>query len=185
MTTLSNLGDMQKLTGDYPAAADTNQQAQALARDLGDRYWQAWVLNQLGVLHGLVGDYPAAAASHQQALRLMREGGEPSGQACVLNGLGELASHTLATGPGARPPQPGASHRPPDRRPLEEARALEGIGHSQLQDGNPAEAAAHLGQALTIYQRLGTPPRPARRGNPAPTLAPAQPRAAGLADRWP
>ena len=41
--------------------------------------------------------------------------------------------------------------------PLEEARALEGIGHSHLQDGNPAEGAAHLRQALAIYQRIGTP----------------------------
>jgi hypothetical protein len=41
--------------------------------------------------------------------------------------------------------------------PLEEARALEGIGHSHLQDGNPSEGIAHLTQALVIYQRIGTP----------------------------
>jgi len=28
---------------------------------------------------------------------------------------------------------------------------------SHLQDGNPGQAAAHLQQALTIYQRLGAP----------------------------
>ena len=31
--------------------------------------------------------------------------------------------------------------------PLEEARALEGIGHCLLQDGNPGDAAAHWQQA--------------------------------------
>ena len=41
--------------------------------------------------------------------------------------------------------------------PLEEARALEGIGRSHLQDGNRGQAAAHLRQALTIYQRIGAP----------------------------
>ena len=39
----------------------------------------------------------------------------------------------------------------------EEARALEGLGHSHLQDGHPGQAAAHLHQALTIYQRIGAP----------------------------
>jgi len=36
---------------------------------------------------------------------------------------------------------------------------LEGLGQSHLQDGNPGQAAAHLQQALTIYQRIGAPPR--------------------------
>jgi Flp pilus assembly protein TadD len=37
----------------------------------------------------------------------------------------------------------------------EQARALEGLGHTHLQDGNPGHAAAHLQQALVIYQRIG------------------------------
>ena len=41
--------------------------------------------------------------------------------------------------------------------PPEEARALEGIGNGHLRDGNPSEAAAHLQQALAIYQRIGAP----------------------------
>jgi len=40
---------------------------------------------------------------------------------------------------------------------LEEARALKGIGRSHLQDGDRGQAAAHLRQALTIYQRIGAP----------------------------
>jgi hypothetical protein len=39
--------------------------------------------------------------------------------------------------------------------PILEARALEGIGHAHLHDGNPGEAAPSLNEALTIYQRLG------------------------------
>jgi predicted TPR repeat methyltransferase len=39
----------------------------------------------------------------------------------------------------------------------EEARALEGIGHSHLQAGNPSQAVAPLRQALRIYQRIGAP----------------------------
>ena len=41
--------------------------------------------------------------------------------------------------------------------PLEEARALEGTGHSHLRDGHPAQAAAPLRDALAIYQRIAAP----------------------------
>ena len=40
---------------------------------------------------------------------------------------------------------------------LEEARALEGIGHSYLQEGNPSHAGAHLRDSLAVYQRIGSP----------------------------
>ena len=35
---IHNLGGMQRLTGDYPAAAASQQQALGMFRDLGDRY---------------------------------------------------------------------------------------------------------------------------------------------------
>ena len=40
--------------------------------------------------------------------------------------------------------------------PAEEARALAGLGRSQLA-GDSAEAARNLREALAIYQRIGTP----------------------------
>ena len=63
--------------------------------------------------------------------------------------------------------------------PLEEARALEGIGRSHLLDGNPGQGAPHLSQAVAIYRRIGAPD--ARRvqetlqqhGQPIPTLEPS------------
>ena len=41
--------------------------------------------------------------------------------------------------------------------PLEEARALEGIGRCHLQDGHDQEGTTQLEQALAIYQRIGAP----------------------------
>lgn len=41
--------------------------------------------------------------------------------------------------------------------PLEEARALEGIGHCHLQLGNARQATPFLTQANAIYQRIGAP----------------------------
>ena len=41
--------------------------------------------------------------------------------------------------------------------PVEEARALEGIGRCHIQEGNPGQGAADLRQALAIYRRIGAP----------------------------
>ena len=72
---------MQRLTGDYPAAAASHQQALALFRDLGHQRGQADALSYLGIVQQLTGDYPAAAASQQQALALYRDLGDRCGQA--------------------------------------------------------------------------------------------------------
>lgn len=83
-----------------------------------------------------------------------REVGDRVGQAKALNNLGELLTHSAASGHAqaltiAR--QVGS--------PLEEARALEGIGRWQLRSANPGEGATHLRQALALYQRIGSPDR--------------------------
>jgi tetratricopeptide (TPR) repeat protein len=44
------------------------------------------------------------------------------------------------------------------RQPDDEARALEGLGECHLSTGETATAAAHLHQALEIFQRLGIAP---------------------------
>jgi tetratricopeptide (TPR) repeat protein len=85
-------------TGDYPAAAASQQQALALFGNLGHRLGQAYALNDLGLVQQETGDYPAAAASHQQALALFADLGNLLGQAEALNRLGELSLRTSATG---------------------------------------------------------------------------------------
>jgi hypothetical protein len=94
------------------------------------------------------GDNQAAAVSHQQALALFGE---------LRNRLGELSLCSSATGQaGDQHTQALAIARDISAAP-EEPRALEGIGNSHLQEGTPSRAAAHLRQALTIYQRIGAP----------------------------
>jgi len=41
--------------------------------------------------------------------------------------------------------------------PLEQARALEGIGHCHFQQEQTKQGGACLCQALTLYQHLGSP----------------------------
>ena len=75
----------------------------------------------------------------------------------MLNSLGELASRTSASRQARDHHSQALAIARDIGAPLEEARALEGIGHSHLQDGNPGQATTHLRDALAIYQRIGSP----------------------------
>ena len=88
---------------------------------------------------------------------MFRDFGGRDGQAETLNNLGELLARSSAAGQ-ARDHHAQALAIARDLGvPLEEARALEGIGNSHLHDGSTAQAAAPLRQALAIYQHLGNP----------------------------
>jgi hypothetical protein len=52
-------------------------------------------------------------------------------------------------------------------KPDGQALALEGLGEYRLTTGETKTVAAHLHQALTIYQRLGMAPRRRARTHPA------------------
>ena len=125
-------------------------------RRLGDRLGQARALDELGLVQQLTGDFPAAAASAAEAIELFRDLGSRHDLAMALNSLGELSLRTSAV-------QEARSHHSQALAiarelgaPLEEARAREGIGRSLLQQER-AEAAAHLRDALEIYQKIGAP----------------------------
>jgi len=153
---LCERGATLRLMGDYPAAFADEHQALDLFRQLGDRLGQAWALDELGLLQQATGDYPAAAASVAAAIELFRDLGDRSGLAKALNSLGELSLRTSAAGEACRQHGEALALARELGTPHEEARALEGIGHSLL-GRDPARAAAHLREALAIYQRIGVP----------------------------
>ena len=152
-----NLGDVQRRTGDYPAAAASQQQALDMFRDLGHRQGQAMATGNLGIVQLRTGDYPAAAASLTEALGMFRDIGHRDGQAEVLNYLGEVLSRSADSRQARDHHARALAIAREISAPLEEARALEGLGHCLLRDGDPGDAAAHWQQALTIYQRIGAP----------------------------
>jgi tetratricopeptide (TPR) repeat protein len=154
---LTELAAVQRLAGDYPAAVASSQRALSLFREVHhSSSEEARALNELGLVQQLSGDYPAAAASHQQALALCPDS-DRGGQAETLNCLGELASRT----PDGRQARDYHARALAIAREIgilpEEARALQGIGRSHLDDGHASEGTAYLGQALTIYQRIEAP----------------------------
>jgi tetratricopeptide (TPR) repeat protein/transcriptional regulator with XRE-family HTH domain len=152
---LDELGLLQQLTGDYPAATASLAEAIELFRDLGDRPGQAYARNHLGLVQADTADYPAAAENHRQALALARDAGDQLAEAVSLTDLGMVQ---LLTGD-----YPAAIAGYQQALPLfrstgskfDEADALSELGWVRRLTGDYAAAAADQRQALDLFQRLG------------------------------
>ena len=153
--TLTELGSLQRETGDYPAATATLARAVALYRDAGDLPGQGYALNHLGLVHALTGDYPAATASHQQALALARAAGDQMAEATALINQGlvqQLSGHYAAAAASLR--QALVLSR--DLGDLHsQAYALNCLAVVQQETGDYPAAAASQQQALALFGDLG------------------------------
>jgi tetratricopeptide (TPR) repeat protein/transcriptional regulator with XRE-family HTH domain len=155
---LDELGLLQQLTSDRPAATATLAEAIGLFRDLGDLPGQAYALNHLGLVQVDMADYPAAAASHRQALALARDAGDRLAEAVSLIDLGMVQ---LLTGD-----YQAATARYEQALPLvrgvgsafDEADALCQLGAARRLTGDYPAAAAYERQAVDLFRHL------ARRG---------------------
>jgi tetratricopeptide (TPR) repeat protein/transcriptional regulator with XRE-family HTH domain len=153
--TLDELGLLQQLLADYPAATATLTEAAALYRDLGDRAGQAYAVNHLGLVHMDAGDYRAAENCHRQALALAREAGDPLAEAVSLTDLGQTQQLTGDV------PAAAANHRQAletFRRlgsPFDEADALCQLGFASSAMGDYAAARAYHREGLELFRRLG------------------------------
>ena len=153
--TLTELGIVQRETGDYPAATASLAQALALYGDAGDLPGQANVLNQLGFLHVLTGDYQHAMASQQQALALARRAGDRLAEGASLNHLG-LLQHLTGDHPAAAASQQQALALFRDLGNLfGQAFSLNDLGVVQQETGDQTGAAASQQEALALFRDLG------------------------------
>jgi tetratricopeptide (TPR) repeat protein/transcriptional regulator with XRE-family HTH domain len=152
---LTNLGDVRRLTGDYPGAARDLHEALGIYPDLGDRLGQAGALTFLGKARRLTGDYPAAARDLQEALNTYRDLGDRPGQADALTYLGvvQWASGDYPAAARALEEALGISRDLGDR--LGQADALTNLGGVRTITGNYPAAGRDLEEALDIHRALG------------------------------
>jgi tetratricopeptide (TPR) repeat protein/transcriptional regulator with XRE-family HTH domain len=152
---LTDLGDIQFLTDEYPEATASLTRALELHRRLGDRLGEASALTSLGTVQQATGDCPAAAASLTRALDLYRSLGDRPGEASALTSLGTVQQAT-----GDCPAAITSLTRALDLyrglgSQLGEAGALTALGTVQYLMGEYRPAAASQEQALDLYRRLG------------------------------
>ena len=152
---LDELGLLQQLTSDYPAATATLIEAIELFGDLGDLPSQAHARNHLGLVQIDVADYPAAAANHRQALALARDSGDQLAEAVSLIDLG-LVQWLTGDYPAALASYDQAL--PLTRRlgsAFDEADALCERGATLRLMGDYPAAFADEQQALDLFRQLG------------------------------
>jgi tetratricopeptide (TPR) repeat protein/transcriptional regulator with XRE-family HTH domain len=152
---LTCLGALQWETAEYTAATQTLGEALGLHRESGDRQGQAESLQYLGAVYRDTGKLDEARAASAEALKWYRELGQVQGEAQTLSRLGDimLGSDLVAARGHYRA---ALSLARQINSPLEEARALEGLGRSYLAS-SPDEGTRFLNNALAIYQQIGSP----------------------------
>jgi tetratricopeptide (TPR) repeat protein/transcriptional regulator with XRE-family HTH domain len=152
---LTNLGDVRRLTGDYPGAARDLQEALGIYPDLGDRRGQAGALTYLGKAWRLTGDYQAAARALEEALSIYRDLGDRPGQADALIFLGvvQWMAGNYPTATRALEEALDISRDLGDR--LGQADALTNLGGVRTITGDYPAAVRDLEGALGIHRDLG------------------------------
>jgi tetratricopeptide (TPR) repeat protein/transcriptional regulator with XRE-family HTH domain len=87
---LTNMGQIQILLADYPAAAASLADALRLCHEASDRHGEARALTELSVLHRVTRDFPTAIRAATRALALCRDIGDRPGEAGALIELGAM-----------------------------------------------------------------------------------------------
>jgi tetratricopeptide (TPR) repeat protein len=152
---LTDLADVQYLTGDYAAADASLTRALELSRVTGNPLAEANALAQAGVLRQATGDYPAATASLGRALDLSRSRGDRLGEARALNSLGIIHFLTGNLAAAAASQQQALDIYLALGDELGEASALNSLGGVQQATGDYLAAVGSITRAQKLYQSLG------------------------------
>ncbi|HZM76306.1 MAG TPA: tetratricopeptide repeat protein [Candidatus Limnocylindrales bacterium] len=152
---LTNLGDIHRLLGRYPAAIEHHRQALALHRETGDRHGQARTLSDLGIVHDRLGQYHRAAQHHRQALVIYAQLDDRYGEAAALTNLSNAHKEL-----GRR--EEAADGYLLAREIFRDLgdRAGQGIALTNLGDvyaglGRYPQASQRLGEALDLFRSVG------------------------------
>jgi tetratricopeptide (TPR) repeat protein/transcriptional regulator with XRE-family HTH domain len=152
---LSDLGDIQRLTGDYQLAAETAQAALRVFRDLGERTGEANALTNLGSALYFLDEYADATYCQESALAIYRELGERLGEG---NALAEIGAVRSVNGDfaGANEVLEAALDIFVDcEYPAGQATVLNYLGVARRLTGNVTGAVEALEAALEICRELG------------------------------
>jgi tetratricopeptide (TPR) repeat protein/transcriptional regulator with XRE-family HTH domain len=152
---LTDLADVQYLTGNYAAAEASLNRAIEVSRGLGDRLGEANALRELGVLQQATGDCPAAEASLNRTLELSRALGDRLGEAASLFNLGIVQFVTGDFAAAADSQEQALEIYGGLGDPLGKAGALNALGGVRNATGDYPAAMGSFTDALELYINLG------------------------------
>jgi len=152
---LTDLGDIQRMTGDYRSSRASLEQALELYRSVGDRLGEANALHYLGVMQQATEDYPASRTSLEQALELYRSVGDRLGDTGTLIELGAVQRLTgdYSAATASLTSALELSRDFGDK--LGEATALTELGAVQYLTEDYSSAITVLNRAMELHHDLG------------------------------
>ncbi|MEU6019159.1 cyclophane-containing RiPP biosynthesis TPR protein HaaT [Streptomyces sp. NPDC047515] len=150
-----HLGVLDRMSGNAADASRLLEEALETYRDLGSRGGEAASLGELGVVRGILGEDEGAVQAFRRSLEILRQLGDRCGEAEVLNHWGTLlrTSGDLAAARGRY--EQALSLARAIHCPLEEARALEGVGRCDWTVDGSTQAGETLREAISVYRQLG------------------------------
>lgn len=152
---LTDLGQVRRLSSDYPGAGGDQQEALELFLALGNRLGQAAALTELGLVRRLTGDYPSAAHDLRQALALYQALEIRVGQAAALTWLGLVRRLTADYPEAARNDQEALHlYRALGDR-AGQATVLTELGKVRGLTGDHQGAVGDYQEALELFLALG------------------------------
>lgn len=136
--------------GDYEAALRYARQGCAMARETGERWFNAYALNEMGNVEFVLGNYAAARENYETAYNIRREFDDPEGAALAALNLGIVALREQNNVEAEKQFRHGLDiyEELNDRGGL--ARALEGLGQAAANSGQLRTACDHYQRALEI-----------------------------------
>jgi DNA-binding SARP family transcriptional activator/tetratricopeptide (TPR) repeat protein len=152
---LHHLGDVRRITGDYPGAGQVLDEALGIYRDLGDRLGQASTLHDLGGVRWMTGDYPGAGQALDEALGIYSDLGDRRGETNVLTLLGIMWQDTGNYRDAGQALEKALGIARDLGSRLGQANALDRLGTVRLRTGNYQGAARAMQEALSLYRDLG------------------------------
>ncbi|MET9348733.1 tetratricopeptide repeat protein [Streptomyces termitum] len=151
---LHHLAFVRIALGDARGAAAAAEESLGIATDLGDRRGRASALRAEAAVHAREGRADAAVRSLSAAYGLSEQIGDDQARAALLNDLGEIRL-TLEDGTAEDAHREAAGLARDVGSPLEEARALAGLGRCARTRGEPDLAAGLLRRALDLFSGMG------------------------------
>jgi len=144
--------------GEYVQAQEYAEQAYAVSRRAGSRWFQAYVLLELGHLARIRGDLDQARRNYEESLAIRQEFDDPEGVALSLNYLGDTARHRGDLDEARRLHRESLSiyEKIGDQGGL--ARCLNGLAMDAKVRGDYDEARDYLRQALAITHEMSYVP---------------------------
>ena len=152
---LTDLGTVQRLSGDHRAATAALSLALELSNQLGSRHGEANVLQQLGTIQYLSGDYPLAARSLNMALKHYHDLGDPLGEANALNDLGAVQGLTSDYAAAAKSLTRALDLCESLDDQYGQAAVLNHLGAVQRLAGDYSASAASQRRALKLHSMIG------------------------------